>query len=86
MLQASVNEAVRGAVPLAVPIEATFAQSCARDSRGYDDHQRFKSDLNLAMAAQRQMLPVNTKQLPTVKYAGTTSAARAAVFTVSARA
>jgi serine phosphatase RsbU (regulator of sigma subunit) len=44
--------------------------------QGYDDERRFRSDLNLAMAVQRQMLPGNTKQLRTVRYAGMSAAAR----------
>ena len=38
--------------------------------------QTFKSDLHLAMAVQRQMLPRNTKKLSTVSYAGMSAAAR----------
>ncbi len=38
--------------------------------------QQFGSDLNLAIAVQRQMLPRNTKQLTTIRYAGLSAAAR----------
>jgi sigma-B regulation protein RsbU (phosphoserine phosphatase) len=34
------------------------------------------SDLNLAIAVQRQMLPHKTKQLATIRYAGESAAAR----------
>jgi len=76
MLQASVNESVKGGLQLAVAVEGKFDQSYARDAWGYDDQHGFRSDLNLAMAVQRQMLPRNMKQLPTARYAGLTSAAR----------
>jgi serine phosphatase RsbU (regulator of sigma subunit) len=76
MLQASVNESVKGGLQVAVAVEGKFDQSYARDAWGYDDQHGFRSDLNLAMAVQRQMLPRNMKQLPTARYAGLTSAAR----------
>jgi serine phosphatase RsbU (regulator of sigma subunit) len=75
MLQASVNEAMRGGVQLAVPVERHFDQSYDREARS-DDQERFTVDLSLAMAVQRQMLPRNTKQLPTTKYSGISAAAR----------
>lgn len=60
--------------------------TCVREAMGGDlnfmhldriisEDYRLKSDLNLAMAVQRQMLPRNTKQLATIKYAGTSTAA-----------
>ena len=77
MLQASLNETVRGGVQLTLPVEENFDPNhAARDAWGYDDQQHFTPDLNLAIAVQRQMLPRNTKQLPTVRYAGMSAAAR----------
>src|SRR5713226_5863299 len=75
MLQAAMNEAMGGGVRLAVPVEGNFDQSYTCNARGADDQQRFRSDLKLAMAVQRQMLPRNTKQLPTIRYAGMSTAA-----------
>src|SRR6266446_4154544 len=76
MLQASVNQAVTTAAQLAGAIEGDFDQSYARNACEHDDQHCFTTDLNLAIAVQRQMLPRNTKQLPTVRYAGISAAAR----------
>src|SRR5438552_3151057 len=42
----------------------------------FEAHSGFKSDLNLAVAVQRQMQPRNAKRLLTVQYAGMSAAAR----------
>ncbi len=76
MLQAAINQAVRDVVQLARPIEGSFDQCYDRNSCDHDDQHCFRSDLNLAMAVQGQMLPRNTKHLPTVRYAGISAAAR----------
>src|SRR5438067_624892 len=41
----------------------------------FADDDRRRSDLHLAMAVQRQMLPRNPKQLMTARYAGVSTAA-----------
>lgn len=61
---------------LQAAMKEVMDQSYAGNARGYDDRQCFRSDLNLAMAVQRQMLPRNMKQLATVRYAGMSAAAR----------
>src|ERR1700682_5522910 len=66
---ASAKEAVRAVMQL--PITAELNRD--RVIRG---QQQFRSDLNLAIAVQRQMLPRNTKQLTTIRYAGMSAAAR----------
>ena len=63
MLQPSMNEIARGGVRLA-------------DARSENDRNAFRSDLNLAIAVQRQMLPRNTRPRATVRIAGLTRAAR----------
>jgi len=65
MLQVSMSEAVRVAEPLAVA-----------DAWGGEEQKRHRSDMNLAAAVQRQMLPRNPKQLRTVQYGGLSAAAR----------
>jgi serine phosphatase RsbU (regulator of sigma subunit) len=40
------------------------------------DQRQLRSDLNLAIAVQRQMLPRNPKPLTTIRYAGISAAAR----------
>jgi serine phosphatase RsbU (regulator of sigma subunit) len=52
-------------------IDLNFVHS----DRILSDDSRLRSDLKLAKAVQRQMLPRNTKQLTTITYAGTSSAA-----------
>lgn len=47
----------------------------AQPAQGYV-RDAWAADLHLAMAVQRQMLPRNTKQLSTVRYAGVSAAAR----------
>lgn len=63
------DETVRAVMQL--PITAELNRN--RVIRG---QQQLKSDLNLAIAVQRQMLPRNTKQLTTIRYAGMSAAAR----------
>src|SRR5258707_1605411 len=65
MLQVSIDEAGRGAKQVPAP-----------DTWGGEEQKRIQSDMNLAIAVQRQMLPRNTKQLRTVRYAGMSAAAR----------
>jgi serine phosphatase RsbU (regulator of sigma subunit) len=75
MFETFVNEAAHSAVraPLAViqNIDLNFVHS----DRIISDDSRLSSDLKLAKAVQRQMLPRNTKQLTTISYAGMSSAA-----------
>jgi len=74
MLQSSLNEAVESGAQVAVLGESQFNPSHAGNYPAGDE--RFRSDLHLAMAVQRQMLPRNPKQLSTVRYAGMSAAAR----------
>lgn len=63
MLQTYANEVAGGALQSLAPIMLV------------PDRGRLKYDLELAMAVQRQMLPRNTKQLATIRYAGASAAA-----------
>lgn len=63
MLQLSVNESTESGAEMAVLAKMNFEQT-------------FQSDLHLAVAVQRHMLPRNTKQLSTISYAGISAAAR----------
>src|SRR5579863_2589936 len=74
MLQASVIAAVESGAQLAGLGGSNFGQGFPGGFNAYDE--RLASDLDLAMAVQRQMLPRDTKQLSTVKYAGLSAAAR----------
>ncbi|MGH9628761.1 MAG: PP2C family protein-serine/threonine phosphatase [Bryobacteraceae bacterium] len=75
MFQLSVNEAVTGALPLPIPPGLKIDEGFGSGVRGLDEQERLRSDLKLAMAVQRQMLPRNRKQLATIRYAGTSTAA-----------
>jgi serine phosphatase RsbU (regulator of sigma subunit) len=77
MLQAAVNETMTGEVTLAVRIDDQFEQGCSRSVQMLDDRQRFTSDLHLASAVQRQLLPRNAKQLSSVRCAAISAPARA---------
>jgi len=75
MFQLSVNEVVPAFIPLPIPATMNIGRGFVRD-RDLADQQHLRSDLRLAMAVQRQMLPRRTKQLTTIRYAGTSAAAR----------
>jgi serine phosphatase RsbU (regulator of sigma subunit) len=66
MVQTCLTEAALAAVQSPLPVIRNI------DFSGDD---RLRTDLKLAMAVQRQMLPRNTKQLTTIRYAGTSTAA-----------
>src|SRR5256885_1526473 len=76
-----------GLVDLAVP-RSTWKQSQKRMPTTFQtfvneipaalpviQNDQFRSDLKLATAVQRHMLPRNYRQLPTIRYAGTSRAA-----------
>lgn len=65
-VQTCLKEAALAAVQSPLPVIRNI------DVSGDD---RLRTDLNLAMAVQRQMLPRNSKQLTTIRYAGTSTAA-----------
>jgi serine phosphatase RsbU (regulator of sigma subunit) len=66
MLQLSTNETVQTLETLPIPAGLKLDRS---------ELQHLRSDLNRAISVQRHMLPRNTKQLATARYAGTSSAA-----------
>jgi serine phosphatase RsbU (regulator of sigma subunit) len=76
MWQSSLNEPVEIGAPETAHGESHFDPRSVLEFSGYDEQQRFRSDVHLAIAVQRQMLPRNSKQLSTVKYAALSAAAR----------
>jgi phosphoserine phosphatase RsbU/P len=77
MLNTSVSEGTSGVVQALLPGIRNIDSNFGRLNRIINEDYRLKSDLNLAMAIQRRMLPRNTKQLTTLKYAGSSTAAQA---------
>jgi serine phosphatase RsbU (regulator of sigma subunit) len=75
MLQLPVTEAVQTA--MASPLTAPWAGDgvIAYGTAALDEQQALRSDLRLAAAVQRQMLPRGLKPLATICCAGTTAAA-----------
>src|SRR5437879_6169556 len=75
MFQTCVNEVAHGAIQAPLPVIRNSDLNFVHSDRIFSDDSRLRSDLKLAMAVQRQMLPRNTKQLTTITYAGTSTAA-----------
>jgi serine phosphatase RsbU (regulator of sigma subunit) len=75
MFQTCVNELAYGAVQAPLSVIQNIDLNFVHSDRIIGDDSRLRSDLKLAMAVQRQMLPRNTKQLTTIRYAGTSTAA-----------
>ena len=75
MFQTCVNELAHGAVQSPLSVIQNIGLNFVHSDRIISDDCRLRSDLKLAMAVQRQMLPRNTKQLTTIRYAGASTAA-----------
>lgn len=75
MLQTCVSEGACGAVQSPLAVIQNIDLNFMHNDRLISDDHRLRSDLKLATAVQRQMLPRNTKQLKTLRYAGTSAAA-----------
>jgi serine phosphatase RsbU (regulator of sigma subunit) len=75
MFQDCVNEVAHGAVQTPLPVIRNVQLNFGHDDRIISDDYRLRSDLKLAMAVQQHMLPRNTKQVTTIRYAGTSTAA-----------
>jgi serine phosphatase RsbU (regulator of sigma subunit) len=75
MFETSVNEVTHSALWAPLPLIQNIDLNFVHGERIISDDSRLRSDMKLAQAVQRQMLPRNTKQLTTIRYAGTSSAA-----------
>ncbi|HET9319805.1 MAG TPA: SpoIIE family protein phosphatase [Bryobacteraceae bacterium] len=75
MFETCINEVAHSAVRAPLPVIQNIDLKFVHSDRIISDDSRLRSDLKLAKAVQRQMLPRNTKQLTTITYAGTSSAA-----------
>ena len=67
MFETSVNEVAHSAVPAQLPVIQSIDLNFVHSDRIISDDSRLRSDLKLAKAVQRQMLPRNTKQLATIR-------------------
>src|SRR5437764_191840 len=74
MIETFVNEAARDTLP-PYPVIRDSALNFVQNGRIIGDDSRLASDLKLAMAVQRHMLPRNTKRLATIRCAGASVAA-----------